>query len=575
VTRQVVEDVLGRKDAKELWTTRYVPLLPLLPQDFSMGAVLPVVLYMMRWGHRRGKGAFQERFQKGASIEQIARQLAEAPDSPFEGFDDPAKRAILGDLLLAWCLENRRRDPGRDAPVQRVFPTHYLSSWIDLPADVANLRFVPEMVVAILARQQEGDVVEAEKTRGRFAIGGDFASNLLLEIFGKGVSIEGQRDSLRSDRFAEEAQVGLDQLLTIRLAQALGEAPKKAKGENPNILNQLPVSTLAVDRFHEDLSVFLRAYGRTIPRQALLPLIDTCFSVGVSTIFLSAFDAALRWADTGTVPPRAEQRVWPLFVDASLGMDHEIRRISEENFDDLLRRIARFPVISMCLRILDQRARQNKVALPDAAPDPAARLNALGDLLFGRSDDSRDIMRDLARDCQRLAESLEESGQTRAAEVLMAEGPHPAWRLAEALVLLMGDKKQSSEFRSFLESSLMINEPNGLAQKRRAILKSKSTERRSAVLTNTAMDFLVHRLLRKAAHNTTAAPLSLPRFLDKLRERYGLYIDEAPDGLSVPVEILSRNRLLLERRLRDLDLLVGVNDAESLKRLQQRFDAHE
>jgi len=37
-------------------------------------------------------------------------------------------------------------------------------------------------------------------------------------------------------------------------------------------------------------------------------------------------------------------------------------------------------------------------------------------------------------------------------------------------------------------------------------------------------------------------------------------------------ELLRLNRIVLERRLRDLGLLVGVNDAEAMKCLRPRFD---
>ena len=42
--------------------------------------------------------------------------------------------------------------------------------------------------------------------------------------------------------------------------------------------------------------------------------------------------------------------------------------------------------------------------------------------------------------------------------------------------------------------------------------------------------------------------------------------------MNVSNELLQLNRAVLERRLRDLGLLAGVNDAEAMKRLQPRFD---
>ena len=83
---------------------------------------------------------------------------------------------------------------------------------------------------------------------------------------------------------------------------------------------------------------------------------------------------------------------------------------------------------------------------------------------------------------------------------------------------------------------------------------------------------LVHRHLRKDGKGKVERPLTLRSFLDLLRTHYGLHIDREPPGLSVPQELLQANKMWLERRLRDLGLLVGVNDAESMKQLQPRFD---
>ena len=96
---------------------------------------------------------------------------------------------------------------------------------------------------------------------------------------------------------------------------------------------------------------------------------------------------------------------------------------------------------------------------------------------------------------------------------------------------------------------------------------------KSVVLSNTLLDYLVHRHLQKSAKGgkTQERPLSFNQFLDVLESRHGLFIQHAPPGISISSEQLLKNRQILERRLRDLGLLVGVNDAESMKRLKRRF----
>lgn len=574
MSKEIVQDVLGPAATKDLWSTVYPPALPVTPQAFALGSVLPAVLYMMRWGQRRGQGKFA-RIHGGvegaagrpiATIARVAAKLA-ADSMHFGGFEGDVERAILGDLLLAFCLENKKHSTGRDEQVQRAFPTHYFSSWIDLPANVAHLRGVPELIVAILARG------------GHFPVAAGFDNNLLLSLFGAGTSIGAQPDNVRSDTFDEAAAVGLDQLLTIRLAQSLGEAPSKIRGALPAIPSQLPLATRAADVAYEDFNLFLRAYSRVIPRQSLLPMLESCLAIGLTNMYLSTVSMLLKWSNSGEAVPKGTQEPWPLFVDCSVSTDADLRRVSEDCVDDLLRRLGRLPVWLMCLRILDRWARYGPLrnVLPEAEPDPAARVAFLGSLLRERDgQEARDIERDLDRKCAELAEKLAadlEAQEPNAEAVLLARGQHPAWRLAEALVVIIGDKQQFGEFRKHLDSCLMANEANGLARRRRTTVRGKLTDRRSIVLSNTALDYLAHRHQHKANRSAGLTTLSLTGFLAVLRERYGLFVDEAPGGMAIPVDLLRRNREFFERRLRDMGLLVGVNDAESMKRLRPRFEA--
>jgi len=96
---------------------------------------------------------------------------------------------------------------------------------------------------------------------------------------------------------------------------------------------------------------------------------------------------------------------------------------------------------------------------------------------------------------------------------------------------------------------------------------------RSIVLNNTLLDFLVHRHLCKQTKKHQS--LSYGQFLDILRKDYGMFVDQAPPGQSISESLLQRNRQILETRLRELGLLRGVNDAESMKFLQSRFGAED
>jgi hypothetical protein len=182
--KNIVESVFSVPIAKRLWTANVDSLLPVTLQNFAIGAVLPAVLYMFRWGHRRGQGKFQKVFGSGSTKPRIVDITAvlTAAHTEFSTFDSVVKRRVLGDLLLCYLLENKGHQEGQNTEVQRVFPTHYMSSWIDLPYFSANLRFVPEMLVALLAQQSEEQFVKPSSSPTRFGVGAGFSDNILLKI---------------------------------------------------------------------------------------------------------------------------------------------------------------------------------------------------------------------------------------------------------------------------------------------------------------------------------------------------------------------------------------------------------
>lgn len=590
--RFIVDNVLGRARTKAIWSANYDKVLPLSVQEFDLTAVLPAVFYMFRFGHRRGKGQFLQTFggegtaseqKKSATIDRVASVLAE--HQPFTGFNSSVEKAILGDLLLSFCLENRKHALGQQEQVIRVAPAHYMASWIDLPQNVAHLRFVPEMLVAMLARQG-GEYVELNKEDDKtwFAIGRGFEDNLLLKVFHKGVFQDGPLADHTSDRFEESADVGIDQLLMIRLAQQVGQAPDKIRGkESDRISNQLPISEQAARWFSEDLRRFIRGFANVIPRHSFVEMLEACVSVGLTSIFTSVIDLLFDWVDTGTIKPKQDQSPANLFVDCSNGVQRSLRRISEQSMDDFMRRIERLPVVMMALRLLDYWAfydRNLKKLNIKSRPYATDWLNLLGDLLQKRRDESSDVHRDFERDAQRLAEDFKDEFP-QAAEILENESSQPSsvWRMAEALTYLQGRGNTVAQVVKLVDSSTMVNRPNGIALKRKVSqtikgVARKQREVRSIVLTDAVLDHLVHLHVLTGKSNGYR-PLAFSEFLKKLRERYGFCIESAPPGITVSNDLLRENRSILERRLRDLGLLVGVNDAESMKYLRPRFEPTE
>jgi hypothetical protein len=584
--KSIIESIFSVPIAKRLWTANVESLLPVTPQGFAIGAVLPAVLYMFRWGHRRGRGQFQKVFGKGLSkpaIDDVTAVLNK-DHLEFASFDSEVKRGILGDLLLCYLLENKGHGEGQNAEVQRVFPTHYMSSWIDLPYTIANLRFVPEMLVALLAQQQEGQFVTPSTSRTRFSVNLGFQDNILLQIFGKGVSIEGRfSSSLTSEKVDEIESFGVDQLLTIRLAQLCGQAPGRlhGTGEVSAIRNSWSVARVAAEHLREDLSILLQAYGESIPRQTLVPMLESVIGLGLLNVFLSCLASAIQWQNTGNLLPKDKQTPWPIFVDASNGTDHQLRRLSEESVEAVSRLIDQVQSSLMAMRLMDAKGQFDHKLKPfmPKGPDNTEWLNLLGQVRMGNHERSDSILNDLHEKCETLASSLEEEGISEDVVSLLRSDritPDPVHRLADALCSLMGEKLLRGHYTRFLDSCLMVDSPYGLGRKRRVLMRHVSKGQttgdiRSVVLPNTILDALAHRHISKAARGKSQRPVPLLRFLEILRLRYGLWVDQAPPGMAISDEDLRRNRQILERRLRDLGLLVGVNDAESMKRLHPRY----
>ena len=589
--RKLVEDVLGPGMTREIWSGNYDKVLPVSVQDFELSSILPAVFYMFRFGHRRGRGKFIETFgfpeesesekRRSATVDRVAERLSSTVG--LDGFNGEPEKAILGDLLLCFCLENIKHNLGRDQQIQRVAPAHYMASWIDLPDRAVNLRYVPEMIVAMLANQKGESVGQSDDKKTRFPVGKRFAENVLLSAFSQGVTRRGEvLSSLTLDGFAEKNEsIGLDQLLMIRLALELKQAPYKASGKESPISNQHPIAEQAARNFSDDIRRFVGSYAVPMPRYALVEMLESCIAIGLTTILTSMVELLLQWSETGAVPDREGQHPAPLFIDCSNGVERSIRAAAQQSMDDYMRRMERFPVLLMVLRLLDYQAGNNrKIKKEDIATRPYATewLNLLGDLLYNRHSEAQRILFIIEDFAERLAAVLADD-YSEAAEILTNDTSqeNPVWRLADGLMVLMG-RKPHSKFMGMLDSSLLTGRPNGLAAKRTTTrgLGGSTTRRRrdlrSLVFTDSVLDYLVHLHLLKSGNKSGVRALSFGKFLEVLSERYGFCVDTAPPGMTISNELLQRNRAILERRLRDLGLLVGVNDAEAMKRLEPRFE---
>lgn len=595
--RKQVEDVLGGAMTRAVWSNDYQHAVPVSVQDFDLSAVLPAVFYMFRFGRRRGKGEFVNEFghasgspaqrRRSVTVDRIVDKLSRRSPDDFGGLENEASKAILGDLLLCYCLDNARNALGRDKQVQRVAPAHYMSSWIDLPEWVANLRHVPETIVALLANQSGSGQVrwtrQEERPGSSFPVGGDIRYNVIARPFSKGMSLKGGlTDNLAADRFDEDAaSVGIDELLMIRLAQRMRSAPQRTKTK-PEIPNRRSIAARSARLFSADLRSYLIAYADHVPRQFLVEALESCLAVGLTSMLSSAVHIMEEWGQSGRID--GERRPCDIFVDCSAGADRKLRALAEQSMDEFMRRARRLLVHFMALRLLDysvgnniKMKREFRVGELKDAPNATEWLTLLGDVVHGRHERSGDVMHRLVYLPDDLASHMEDDYPDVAGTLADDEAiRNPVFRLAEGLVALQGSKAQS-HLANLTESALMIDRPNGLARKRRAQRTiagaRKTVVLRSVAFTDTALEYLVHLLLLEPGDEPSARPwFSFNDFIGSVRDRYGFCVDRSPEGMDIPNELLQQNRAFLDRRLRDLGLLISVNDAEAMKRLAPRFE---
>lgn len=345
--RDIVEEVFTAPLAELIWTANTLVVLPLTPQNFAVGSVLPAAFYMCRRGCRRGKGRFQQTFSPAekmrANVWSVAGKLSQDTTS-FANFNSEVEKDILGDLLLCDALENKKHSEGHREEIQRAFPVHFLASWLDLPPAVANLRFVPEMLVCLLANQAHGLKVQPGIGSGPFPVGLSPEKNLLFNIFARGVVFGENPADLCADTFDEQAAVSLEELLMIRLSQTCNEAPetlRATRGAVSDIQNSWPVSQRATIAFRSDLTAFLQNYGTTIPRRSITPMLESLLGLGLLSIFMESCLIAVAWDNLGKVTPVELQAPVPVFADASNGSDSRLRDLSEQSFDEVIRLLDR------------------------------------------------------------------------------------------------------------------------------------------------------------------------------------------------------------------------------------------
>ena len=103
--KTIAEEVLTPARVRDLWTANYLPALPFTPQNFDIGTLLPAMLYMARWGQRRGKGAFKNAYGVSGNGKAVPPTIENVASGLLANF------VIWADTALATCWRSEQPLP--------------------------------------------------------------------------------------------------------------------------------------------------------------------------------------------------------------------------------------------------------------------------------------------------------------------------------------------------------------------------------------------------------------------------------------------------------------------------------
>lgn len=538
------------------WREGHRDLFPFSLRWFQLSEMWPCVFDILVHGEGSQAGRAREGGQ--STVTGTARSIAEGlirDTRSFDGFEDEEATLVLADLLLCRCLGNAERDADRDAAIRRIVPTHPASGGLVPPGIRERTLDVPQLIAEMLANPdyRAGDLLGKE---------------ILLSAFAEGPGPDPGHDPTAGDGWRIDPGVGLDQLLTIRMALKAGNSPSML---SPDEQPRHPIATKAWDRFATDINLFVASYAREIPRHAFTGILESCLAVGLSALLADTVQALVHWKEHGRAPEHAEQKPFPLLANCSSETIPRLRLQAEASFDELMAKLRDAPTILMTINLLGRAL--SCLGLEDGQGySPARRLELLGDVLHGRSPESRRVMRFLVEKTG-MIESASARGD-RAAIVMprLEEGGNPAIRLAEGLVSL--DSGVDKRLLLVATSAFGTDRPSGLAARRSAKVSrvdQRDVLRQQAVLTDTALDYLVHLFLAQAPDKPGGDGRTFRDFLGWLRDQHGIHVDRQPPGNAASSDLMRDNRLALEHRMCDLGVLESAHDAEEMKRVLGRF----
>jgi len=566
--------VLGGELHSELIGFKYEPLSLIDPNNFRVHEAIPGLIYVFRYGRRRGKGRWTEvslsdeprqELTTRVTVRDVARTLVQ--ESPrLEGFDQQAGEDIVSDWLAAAVVQTLRGTGEVDDPVQWIRPLHYFACWADLPKQFINLRSVPELLAGVMTDADSG--VLGRDPSGPFSVAANPSMNILLEVLGHGVNY-GNTEDLTGDRLAVESDtdIGPEELLCAVLGEQLGSAPRPIGGEGGTVPVYDTLCPLQARQLREDVSVLLRAYHRTMPSSVLIEYVCAILCANLNAFWLCHMATANRLYQTGYHDEVTAEEL-SLFFDAGADANSTVRQLAETAVAENYHMMETYVRTAVGLRLLARLVDTAELSVPDPSEDTVAHLQALANLRINREPNVEMAAKIYL---QRLRGKFEEASELISGDmeaILHGQANMSAVdRLVEVLVRIQSELFE--RLRKFHTGCTGAATSYGIVRTHgvRPPVPYYS-------LTNPAIEALVHANCVK--RNKTLAEVRVPisGLQQILCSKYGLLLDgsQASGGSGrVSQAVYDENLKRFNERLRMLGLLRDVSDAQAMQTLELTY----
>ncbi len=557
-------------ELKYLKGLRYEPAMQIDYQHFNLEDVLPGLFYVTRLARRRGKGSWNER-----SAFDVAKLLSQTEDK-FVGFDGDTERRVLEEWLKVSVL--RLRERGESDKVMSIRPLHFMTYRIDLPSHWTHLRSVPEFVAAVLHRDPSKEPL-GSMTGEPFAI--QSCDNLFWKTFGAGIANSGSHFGQADlDKYDDNCELDIESLLTVRIAETLRTPPEVTTrtGMRGGIPGFEPLCPLQARVFREDFSMFLRAYPPpTVPVRVLGDYVLCLLALNLTTYSLCHFAASNHLYETGVWTDdrhSSNGRVWQLgiYPDLTDGRVRKSRELARQSYARhhewmmlQLRTMIGFRLLEYYLRNRNEiRELSNLRSLKG--------IEFLKTLALGRQQSHREAFDAVQASASTVLSILErcqpgEKWPDDVANIAADTSLPPFDRMVELLATTQ-DKARDKTVEFFTSCSRR-NLDSGL-------VRGTPAKRADNYYTFgiKMLETLVQLQVLKPDGTPRSRFLDIYEFVDRLKERYGIWIDEPPPWLDQSYEArqaAQANFTALKEKLRQLGFFRAVTDARRMQRLRPRY----